>query len=172
MAKYPKLDLPPIADDLDLRLQSPAELERMHDESEMASHFYPVAHTAITSKAKECVDVPSLVIATDLGVAAFEAIGYHVEPESTYSGQQEQVVAAVAAELFVGRVTKPELYTQALDEALTRMEDDAPRLTETLREVLGRHVSHDPVRLRFALQGAAAIRGMQIFVDRRIERLA
>jgi hypothetical protein len=172
MAKYPKLDLPPIPDDLDVRLQSRAELERVHDESELASYFYPVAHSAITLKANECIDVPSLVLATDLGVGAFEAIGYHVEPESTYSSQHEQVIAGAAAELFVGRVTQPDLYADALDKALVRMETDTPRLTETLKEVLGSYLDYDPVRLRFALQGAAAIRGMQIFVDRKIERLA
>lgn len=171
MAVYPKLDLPVVADDLDVRLQSAHELERIHDESEQASYFYPIAHHAITSVAKECIDSPGLVIATDLGVAAFEAIGHNVEPDRTYRNEADKVVVAVSAERFIGYVEDADLYSRAMEEALGYMKADTPRLTETLTEILGRYVRYDPVSLRFALQGAAAIRGMQIFVDTRLAKM-
>lgn len=172
MAKYPKLDLLTVPDDLDVRLQSQVELERIHDESEEVSYLYPVAHAAITLTANECLENIGLVSATDLGVAAFESISYRVNPEQAYDTETERMVSAAAAELFVGRAIDTAQYLDAVGMALERMQEDTPQLTGTLTEILGRHVEHDPVRLRFALQGAAAIRGMQIFVDRRVAKIA
>jgi hypothetical protein len=172
VAKYPKLDLPPIPDDLDVRLQSPVILERIHDESEDTSYFNPIAHTAIQLVATNVLDSPGLIRAADMGVGIFEALGYQVEPDATYADVNSQTLVSAAAELFVGRMTSTEVFLQATEEALRRMEEDTPHLTEVLTEVLGHYTQHDPVSLRFGLRGAAAIRGMQIFVDKRLEILA
>ncbi len=169
MATYPKLDLPEIPSDLELRLQDQAVLNHVHDLTERASYFYSVAHTAVRLGTEAHIDDPSLLEAVDIGAKIFEVVGYFVAPERTYMSVEEQQLTFRSAQRFIASVRNVDEFIDATEYARHRMSNDAEHLTEFVTEVAGKHVQHDPVALRYAVQTAAAIRGMQIFVDRQLD---
>ncbi len=169
MAMYPKLDLPEIPSDLELRFQDQAVLNHAHDMTERASYFYGVAHTAVRLGTEVHVEDPDLLEAVDIGAKVFESISFFVAPERTYMDPHEQQVAFRSAQRFIASVKSVDEFISATEYAHRRMRDDAEHLTEFVTEVAGKHVQHNPVALRYAVQTAAAIRGMQIFVDRQLD---
>lgn len=169
MATYPKHDLPAVPSDLELRLQSEPYLERAHVVSEDSSYFFAVAHTAIRLATDVSIDTPQFRTAVDTGVRVFEAVGHQVQPERTYGTVAERAMVFGGAMAFADSVRSDADFLRMIDAALGHMRDDTPLLSELLEEVVGRYTGHDAVATRFALSGAAAIRGMQIFVDRRLE---
>lgn len=169
MAIYPKLDLPPVPDELELRFQDEAMLNHAHDMSERGSYFYGIAHSAVRIGTQAHVDDPELLAAVDVGAKVFEAISYFVAPERTYMSEHEQQVAFRSAQRFIASTQDVDRFIDATTTARRRMEADTTHLAEFVTEVAGKHVGHDPTALRYAIQTAAAIRGMQIFVDRQLD---
>lgn len=169
MAKYPQLDLPTLEGDIEVRLQAQQFLEQTHDMSEDNSYFFPVAHKAVQLAAQASFDSLQFIVSTDLGVGIYEALGYVVEPESRYDSDVAKSLTYASAMHFIDSVKSSDRFVALTDYALKRMEEDTPVLSNLIEEVAGRYNRHDAVCTKFSLRGAAAIRGMQIFVDRRLE---
>ncbi|MDB5165918.1 MAG: hypothetical protein JWM00_808 [Candidatus Saccharibacteria bacterium] len=169
MPCFPELDLPDyIPSDLELRMQSAAVLDSMHDESEAATPLYGVTHRAVQLAGQASLDTPQLIDAINTGVKVFESIGHFVHPDNIYDTEAGRVLTLVSARQFLGSILSADDFLQGMDYAAERLAADTPDLAAFIEEVAGRYYDHDLVATKFALKGAAAVRGMQIFVDRRL----
>ena len=172
MALFPHIDLPAIPTDIEMQLEEGELLKAMHDMSERSSYFYMMAHRAICLITDEHIDSPRLVRGVNAGVAVFETLGQFAAPMRTYTEGYESLIVLEGAQSFAASMMKSERYFEGLSVAKDHMVSDAPNLAEVVAEIAGYHLDHDKVAIDFALQGAAAIRGMQIHVDRRLEAVA
>lgn len=172
MAKFPHEDLPLIPAEIEMQLEEGELLQTMHGVAERTSYFYMMAHRAINLVTEEHIDTPQLVQAVSGGVAVYETLGQLVTPVQTYTDGYESLVVLESAQNFAASVLDSTRYFERFAHAKERMLEDAPNLADTVAEIIGYHFDHDKVAVDFALQGAAAIRGMQIFVDRRLEAVA
>lgn len=172
MPKYPQLDLPTLDGDIELRLQARQFLEQAHDMSEDSSYFYPVAHKAVQLAAQASFDTPQFIVSADLGVGIFEALGYFVAPDAHYDSEAAKALTYTSAMQFIESIKSSDDFLTVCDYAMARMETDAPNLTAAVQEIAGRYTGHDDIATKFAVRGASAVRGMQIFVDKRLEAAA
>lgn len=172
MAKYSKLDLPTLPTELELRLQSEPFLEQTHTISEDNSYFFSVAHTALRLAVEAGFETPQFRHSVNTGVKIFESMGYLVEPDAHYDDEVSKVLVYAGAMDFVESLKSSDDFLTVCDYAMARMEADAPNLTAAVREIAGRYTGHDDVATMFAVRGASAVRGMQIFVDKRLEAVA
>lgn len=171
MPKYPKLDLPVLNSEWELRLQIPDDLEQLHRQSELGSYLFRTAHTAIRLLTDASIDSPGLIDAVNIGAQIYEALGIYVDPSSSYMGTTEQTVVLLGAQEFVNSIRSTDEYLDRFNYAVERMESDTPRLAELVNVTAERYTRGDKVAQRFASQAAAVMRGMQIHVDRQIEEL-
>lgn len=169
MASYPEIDLPIAVDDWALRLQSKQFLDVTHAISEDNSYFFDVAHAAIRLATNAGFTMPELRDAVDTGAQIFESLGYLVEPGKRYDSDLAKAITFAGTMQFVESLRSADDLVTIADYAQARMQEDAPALTEAITEIAGRYTLYDPVTTTFAVKGAAMIRGMQIFVDRRLE---
>ena len=153
--------------ELELRLQDRATFDQMHEMGEKGHILFIVGHKAIHVAAEPSVDNDLLTGAIITGVETFEIVTGFTS-SGRYDSDSEQAAVLECANSFVGDIKKPDDFMAKADYALERLVHDAPRLTEVLEEVTARHVNRDKVATQFALRGAAVLRGMHIYVDRRI----
>jgi len=172
MAKYPQLDLPTLPNDLELRLQSEPFLEQTHVISEDNSYFYSVAHSALRLAVEAGFETPQFRQSVETGVKIFESLGYLVEPDAHYDDELAKALVYASAMQFVESLKSSDDFLTVCDYAMARMEADAPNRTAAVEEIAGRYTGHDDVATKFAVRGASAVRGMQIFVDKRLEAAA
>lgn len=168
MSERVAADLPDyFPSDLELRLQDSSTFELMHQMGEANNYLFALGHKTLRLTAEPSVDNDLLTSALLAGVEAYEVVAATVVTDS-YSGDTERPVVVASLYDFIGDIKKPEDFYAKVDYAKERLEADAPRLTEVLHEVTSRRVHHDKVAEQFALRGAAAMRAMHIYVDRRI----
>ncbi len=169
MASYPEIDVPIVVDDWCLRLQSKQFLEVTHTISEDNSYFFDIAHTAIRLAINAGIETPQHRLALDTGAQVFEALGFLINPDKRYDTDLAKAVTFAGTMQFVESLKSTSDLLTIADYARARMEEDTPALTEVVTEVANRYTGYDPIATGFAVKGAAMIRGMQIFVDRRLE---
>lgn len=144
-------------------------LASMREASEASVASYSVAHSAVVATAEARIGSFELADAIDTRARIFEAVGGMFRTSNPEDEQVLRTLGLVSARNFVDAATTLDSTLQLLEHAQGRMEQDAPRLTAVVTEVARHHTGYDKVALRFALQGAAVARGMQIFVDRRFK---
>lgn len=155
--------------DLELRLQNRSTFNRLHELGEAAHYLFALDHKTIEIVAEPSLDSEHLTHALLTGVAAYEVIAYMADGSKRYDSPKEKAAVLRGAKTFVDQIKKPADFMFRAEYAHTRLVEDAPRLTEILEAVTAKHLSHDKVATRFALRGAAMLRGMQIHVDRQLD---
>lgn len=129
-------------------------------------------HSAVVAIAESKIESVELADAIDTGARIFEAVGGMFRTSSPEDERAIRALGLVSARNFLDAAQTIDATLDLFKHALNRMEQDAPHLTSTVSEVARRYTNHDNVALRFALQGAAVVRGMQIFGDRRLKNPA
>ena len=153
--------------DLELRLQDRSTFELLHRMGETNNYLFALGHKTIGLAAEPSIDNAWLTEAIMRGVETYEIVAAMVSPES-YSDPEKRPAVVNCTFEFIGDIKKPDDFFVKAEYAETRLRNDAPRMTEVLEEVTSRHLDHDKVATRFALRGAAVMRAMQIYVDKRL----
>lgn len=168
MSERVAADLPDyFPSDLELRLQDRQTFELMHRMGEANNYLFTLGHNAVRLAATPSIDNEYLTAALLTGVEAYEIIAATVSND-TYTDEAERLLVVSGMYAFVGDIKKPEDFFAKTDVAHERLQEDAPRLADVIHEVASRHVNHDKVATQFALRGAAVLRSMHIYVDRRL----
>lgn len=168
MSQQLSADLPEsFPSDLELRLQDRTTFETLHRMGEASNYLFSLGHKTIGLAAEPSVDNALLTEAMMRGVETYEIVSAMVSPEN-YDDDEKRPVVVTCAFDFIGDIKKPDDFFVKAAYAEMRLRDDAPRLTEVIEEVAARHLDHDKVATRFALRGAAVMRAMQLYVDKRL----
>lgn len=170
MAKFPQTDIDKILDDsLPLRLQNSDELQFFHTTAESTIYPFSIAHRAIELAAKPALENDWLEIAVDTGAKVYESIAATYPSIGTYDTVAARALVLASARRFLDSIKSEDDFVGGLQYARERIQADTPELASMVHEVSSRYVKDDAVALQFALGGAGAVRGMQIFVDKRLE---
>ena len=151
--------------DLELRLQDPHTFELLHQMGEANNYLFALGHKTLKLAAEPSIDNDLLTAALLAGVETYEIVAAIVSPE-TYLDETDRPVIVNALYDFIGDIKKPDDFFAKVEYARERLETDAPHLKEVIHEVASRRVHHDKVAEQFALNGAAALRAMHIYVAR------
>lgn len=168
MSERVAADLPDyFPSDLELRLQDRKTFELLHQMGETNNYLFALGHKTLQLAAEPSIDNDYLTAALLAGVEAYEIVAATVTPD-TYSDEAQRPVVVSSLYDFIGDIKKPEDFYAKAEYAKERLEADAPRLTEVIHEVTSPRVNRDKVAEQFALRGAATLRAMHIYVERRL----